>query len=263
MAQVKFTQLPASSGLVGTDLVPVVDDPSGTAVTQKATWTQVAAFVAANLLDTTITGELSVTSTTSPQLSVKYDGSNTCTLSVSSGGVATFAASGDVVTFNGAGTSAFTMNVGRTLSGALTAVNLQVGLATGTANSDATLGLYSGNQATTIQTILFDDGTAASNVSMGRSQSAGVGTFSITSTDTWLSVALAAAGAITLGSTGNRQVIIAGSAWGAGNASLRLNGLTSGAGVATGTLTNAPSAGNPNFWIPVSIAGTTRYIPAW
>lgn len=72
-----------------------------------------------------------------------------------------------------------------------------------------------------------------------------------------------AAGAISFGSVLNRQVIIDGSAWGAGVASLRLNGLTSGAAAGAGTLTNAPSAGNPAFWVPISIAGTVRYLPAW
>jgi hypothetical protein len=38
---------------------------------------------------------------------------------------------------------------------------------------------------------------------------------------------------------------------------------TDGAGVATGTLTNAPSAGNPTKWIAVDDNGTTRKIPAW
>jgi hypothetical protein len=38
---------------------------------------------------------------------------------------------------------------------------------------------------------------------------------------------------------------------------------TDGAGAATGTLTNAPTAGNPTKWIPVDDNGTTRYIPAW
>jgi hypothetical protein len=38
---------------------------------------------------------------------------------------------------------------------------------------------------------------------------------------------------------------------------------TNGAGVATGTLTNAPTAGNPTKWIPVDDNGTTRHIPAW
>lgn len=39
--------------------------------------------------------------------------------------------------------------------------------------------------------------------------------------------------------------------------------LTNGAGASTGTLTNAPSVGNPTKWIPISDNGTTRYIPAW
>lgn len=39
--------------------------------------------------------------------------------------------------------------------------------------------------------------------------------------------------------------------------------LTNGAAAATGTLTNAPAAGNPTKWIPIDDNGTTRYIPAW
>lgn len=39
--------------------------------------------------------------------------------------------------------------------------------------------------------------------------------------------------------------------------------ITSGAGSGAGTLTNAPAAGNPTAWIPISDNGTTRYIPAW
>lgn len=38
---------------------------------------------------------------------------------------------------------------------------------------------------------------------------------------------------------------------------------TDGAAAATGTLTNAPSAGNPTKWVPVDDNGTTRYIPTW
>jgi len=38
---------------------------------------------------------------------------------------------------------------------------------------------------------------------------------------------------------------------------------TDGAGASTGTLTNAPAAGNPTKWIPINDNGTTRYIPAW
>lgn len=38
---------------------------------------------------------------------------------------------------------------------------------------------------------------------------------------------------------------------------------TNGAAAATGTLTNAPAAGDPTKWIPINDNGTTRYIPAW
>lgn len=47
MADKRITQLPASSGLVATDLVPVVDDPTGSPETQKATIQQVANAVQA------------------------------------------------------------------------------------------------------------------------------------------------------------------------------------------------------------------------
>lgn len=36
-----------------------------------------------------------------------------------------------------------------------------------------------------------------------------------------------------------------------------------GAAAATGTLTNAPSAGNPAYWLKIKIAGSVRYIPCW
>lgn len=39
--------------------------------------------------------------------------------------------------------------------------------------------------------------------------------------------------------------------------------LTSSPGVGAGTLTNAPSAGNPTKWIGIDDNGTTRQVPAW
>ena len=39
--------------------------------------------------------------------------------------------------------------------------------------------------------------------------------------------------------------------------------LTSGAGSSAGTLTNAPSVGNPTKWIKINDNGTIRSIPAW
>jgi hypothetical protein len=47
MADKRITQLTASSGLVATDILPVVDDPGGTPETQKATVQQVAEAVQA------------------------------------------------------------------------------------------------------------------------------------------------------------------------------------------------------------------------
>jgi len=47
------------------------------------------------------------------------------------------------------------------------------------------------------------------------------------------------------------------------NQGLRINGQVTGAGAASGTLTNAPTAGDPAFWLPVNIAGTIHYIPCW
>lgn len=39
--------------------------------------------------------------------------------------------------------------------------------------------------------------------------------------------------------------------------------ITSGGAASVGTLTNAPSAGNPTKWVPIDDNGVTRYIPAW
>jgi len=36
-----------------------------------------------------------------------------------------------------------------------------------------------------------------------------------------------------------------------------------GAGAAAGTLTNAPTAGNPTKWLKIDDNGVTRYIPTW
>lgn len=42
-----------------------------------------------------------------------------------------------------------------------------------------------------------------------------------------------------------------------------LETLDDGAGAGAGTLTNAPTAGDPTKWIPIDDNGTTRYIPSW
>ncbi len=41
------------------------------------------------------------------------------------------------------------------------------------------------------------------------------------------------------------------------------NSMANGAAAQVGTLTNAPTAGNPTKWLAFDDNGTTRYIPAW
>lgn len=76
----------------------------------------------------------------------------------------------------------------------------------------------------------------------------------------------AGAGAITNAST----VYISAGMTGASNnyalwvdaGTVRIDG-TTGAGASLGTLTNAPSAGDPAYWLPINANGTTYYIPCW
>lgn len=44
---------------------------------------------------------------------------------------------------------------------------------------------------------------------------------------------------------------------------LRFNNQTSAAAAQTGTLTNAPAAGNPTHWLKINIGGTNFAIPCW
>ncbi len=66
------------------------------------------------------------------------------------------------------------------------------------------------------------------------------------------SITVATAAAITSALTNNTGRLIDSSAT-----------LSNGAAAATGTLTNAPAAGNPTKWVAINDNGTTRYIPAW
>lgn len=43
----------------------------------------------------------------------------------------------------------------------------------------------------------------------------------------------------------------------------KLSGQVDGAAAAAGTLNNAPTAGDPTFWLPVNVNGTIRFIPCW
>jgi hypothetical protein len=74
-----------------------------------------------------------------------------------------------------------------------------------------------------------------------------------------LSIIRAAAGLITIGGAlNNRPITLT-----PPNQGLRINNQVTGAGVGAGTLLNAPAAGNPAFWCPISIAGVVRFFPCW
>lgn len=50
----------------------------------------------------------------------------------------------------------------------------------------------------------------------------------------------------------------------ANGAAVQFDNVTDGAGAGAGTLTNAPSAGDPSFWLPIVIQGVgVRYVPCW
>lgn len=59
-------------------------------------------------------------------------------------------------------------------------------------------------------------------------------------------------GAVTATLTNNQTLLLTSS-----------QALADGAATALGTLTNAPTAGNPTKWVAIDDNGTTRYIPAW
>lgn len=60
-------------------------------------------------------------------------------------------------------------------------------------------------------------------------------------------------GTITAAITGNQSTVLMSSS----------QALVNGAGVAAGTLANAPTAGDPTKWIRINDNGTVRNIPSW
>ncbi len=63
--------------------------------------------------------------------------------------------------------------------------------------------------------------------------------------------------------TATKQFAILKSAGGAAAPNTAWYNVTTGAAAQVGTLTNAPTAGNATFWLPVQINGATFYIPCW
>jgi hypothetical protein len=76
-------------------------------------------------------------------------------------------------------------------------------------------------------------------------------------------VTVSSAGNVTIAAPTSGQTLTVAPSPSAGELIATSSALTTGAGAAVGTLTNAPSAGNPTKWIKINDNGTVRSVPAW
>lgn len=149
-----------------------------------------------------------------------------------------------------------TVNVGATTgAGVNTAVNVR--------GAAATIRYFAMRTGVDLRWLMGANNDAEGGANAGSSYVLTAYTDAGAAIDTPITIVRAANGAMTFGGAGNRQLIIAGNAWGANAASLRMNGLTTTVGAAAGTLTNAPNAGNPVVWVPININGTVYKFPGW
>ena len=188
------------------------------------------------------------------------------TLSSTLGVAGLITATGGVVgnvTGNVSGTAA-------TVTGAAQTAITSVGTLSALTVTATITGSVSGTAATVTgaaQTAITSVGTLTSLASSGAITGAsfsgiGGGAFLVFSGPTPLSTFISN---MQLGDGGSAHVTtIGGTGYGAGVASLRLNGLTTAATAnLVGTLTNSPVTGNPTFWMPVNIAGNVKYVPCF
>jgi len=112
---------------------------------------------------------------------------------------------------------------------------LTTGLALINTTANATVPVFVNNRADTTTGL----GGASGHATL---IAGGVGVLDCTATSVTISQALTLAGGTLLATS---------------------SALTNGAAAQTGTLLNAPAAGNPTKWVPINDNGTTRYIPAW
>lgn len=131
------------------------------------------------------------------------------------------------------------------------AVGLNLGWTlTAAANSDVLVGAASGllSLETVYATVTYT-GLTASMVELTGTGMSKTGTGTIDN-----AAAIRIVNAPTIGTNNYALWVDAGT--------VRIDG-TTGAGASVGTLTNAPSAGDPAYWMPVNANGTTYYIPCW
>lgn len=143
----------------------------------------------------------------------------------------------------------FDAYLGRTAAAAL-----RVGGAPSATPTAQTFTVGESSRGTTDMNVAGADGTIRSG--QGTGNSAGASLFFQTPTPTASgNVAQAYATRLTLSVLGAVFDIV--------DQGLRINNQVNGAGASSGTLTNAPAAGNPTFWLPINVGGTVRYCPLW
>lgn len=141
------------------------------------------------------------------------------------------------------------------------------GIATNSANlasvlSDETgTGLVVFNNTPTLVTPVLGIATGTSlalagGIALVTTNQTGTGNLVLANTPTLITPVLGVA-------TGTSVVLTGGITTGNATLHTTTTALTNGAAAATGTLTNAPTAGNPTKWAPVNDNGTIRYIPMW
>ena len=176
---------------------------------------------------------------------------------VTGAGTGTGGKGGAVAFVSGAG-GAVTTSTGANLGGASGAITFTT--SAGGAASDGSANTGGASGVITIATGNGGAGATAQGASGAIALTTGTSTAStgtVSLKPGGLSLLVASYTSATVG-----QVLIDGT-YGAGVASLRLNGLTDAVGANTGTLTNCPHTGNPSFWAPVNIAGTVYAVPCF
>lgn len=89
------------------------------------------------------------------------------------------------------------------------------------------------------------------------------GQLALATNGTNIRVSITTAGNVTVAAPSSGQTFTVAPSPAAGELIATSSALTTGAGASAGTLTNAPSAGNPTKWIKINDNGTVRSVPAW
>jgi hypothetical protein len=156
-------------------------------------------------------------------------------------------------------------NIGSTVASATNSLSLQF------QDGGATFLNAAGNAVASVQTVANAvngvaltpsvSGNAVALTAFGNDTNIGINLTPKGSGAVWTPATMSIGGGLAVtGNTGMSGTLSLNSA---STGALTFTAATSGAGSSAGTLSNAPAAGNPAFWLPVTINGTVRHIPAW